>query len=290
MTLFSYNVFLAVVEQLNFRKVADNLNLTPSAISHCISNMEEELGFPLFIRNNNKMRLSDEAEELLPYVKKLVASEAAVNQAITEIQGLQRGTVKLGCFNSVCVSWIPTLIEVFNDKYPGIKIEVFQGTYDNILKWLADGTIDIGFLSVKSAGKVPITPLYRDRLMCVTPKGFKTNGDGFITVDELKDCDFVQPADNCDADSQTLLEDCGFEAQSFCHIVDDMSLLTMVQAGLGVCILPKMTTEAYNAEVDVYPIFPEAYRIIGVCCYESSKNTPVVAKLYDTIVETFKEF
>lgn len=50
MTLFSYKVFVTIVEHMNFRKAAEELNLTPSAVSHCVSGMEEELGFPLFIR------------------------------------------------------------------------------------------------------------------------------------------------------------------------------------------------------------------------------------------------
>ena len=54
MTLFSYKVFVTIVEHMNFRKAAEELNLTPSAVSHCVSGMEEELGFPLFIRKNNK--------------------------------------------------------------------------------------------------------------------------------------------------------------------------------------------------------------------------------------------
>ena len=289
MTLFSYKVFVTVIEHMNFRKAAEALNLTPSAVSHCISGMEEELGFPLFIRKNNRISLTNDAESILPYVKKLLLSEDAVNQAVTEIQGFQRGTVKLGCFNSVCTCWIPKLVEDFGKKYPGIKIELFQGTYANIVDWLEDGTIDLGFLSVSSAGKIPIEPLYRDRLMCVVPKGFKTVNEGFITVEELKDKDFVQPAENCDADSQILFEHCGFEAQSTCHVVDDLSILTMVQSGFGVCILPRMTVEAYNANVDIYPIFPEAYRVIGISIFESAKSSPAVQKLYNMIVDIFGE-
>ena len=284
MTLFSYKVFATVIEHMNFRKAAESLHLTPSAVSHCISSMEEELGFALFFRKNNKISLTTEAESLLPYIKKLLICESDINQAVTEIQGMQMGTVKLGCFNSVCTSWIPTLVKEFGSRYPGIKIELFQGTYDDIVRWIEDGKIDLGFLSVSSAGKLPIVPLYNDRLMCVVPKNFKTKNKDYITVEELKECDFVQPADNCDADSQILFEHSGFEAQSTCHVVDDMSILTMVQSGFGVCILPKMTVEAYNADVDVYPIYPEAYRVIGISFYESVKNSPAVMKLYDTIV------
>ena len=284
-----YDGKVQVVEHMNFRKAAEELNLTPSAVSHCVSGMEEELGFPLFIRKNNKISLTGDAKALLPYIKQLLLSENAVNQAIAEIQGFEKGTVKLGCFNSVCISWIPKLVKNFSGKYPGIKIELFQGTYDDIVEWLENGTIDLGFLSVSSAGKIPITPLYNDRLMCAVPKKFKTHNEGFITIDELKECDFVQPAENCDADSQMLFENSGFVAQSTCHVVDDMSILTMVQSGIGVCILPKMTVESYNANVDVYPIYPEAYRVIGISAFESTRKTPIVNKLYNMIVDLFTE-
>lgn len=289
MTIFSYKVFTTVIEHMNFRKAAETLNLTPSAVSHCISNMEEELGFPLFIRRNNRITLTAEAESLLPYVKKLLLTETAVNQAVTEIQGFQRGIVKLGCFNSVCTCWIPKLVEEFSKRYPGIKIELFQGTYANIVDWMENDVIDLGFLSVSSAEKIPIVPLYHDRLMCVVPKGFKTENEGYITVDELKECDFVQPAENSDADSQILFEHSGFEAQWSCHVVDDLSILTMVQSGFGVCILPKMTVEAYNANVDVYPIMPEAYRVIGISIFDSAKTSPAVMKLYNMIIEMYGE-
>ena len=289
MTLFSYKVFITTVEQMNFRKAAELLNLTPSAVSHCISGMEEELGFPLFIRKKNRISLTSDAEILLPYIRQLLVSENAVNQAVSEIKGLERGTVKLGCFNSVCTSWIPRLIKEFGIKYPGISIELFEGTYADVARWIENGDIDIGFLSVSSAGNIPIEPLYKDRLMGVVPKGFKTQNRDYITIPELQDCKFIQPTENCDADSQIILQQYGFKAPSHCHVVDDSSIIAMVQAGFGVCILPSMTVDSYNAEVDVYPIYPEEYRVIGVSCHDPSKTVPAVQKLYQLILELFLE-
>lgn len=290
MTLFSYKVFLTTVEQMNFRKAADILNLTPSAVSHCISNMEEELGFPLFIRKKNKISLTSNGEILLQYVRQLLKTEEVVNQAIDELKGLQRGIVRLGCFNSVCNKWIPGLIKDFNNEYPGIEVEIFQGTYEDIVLWLNTGDIDIGFLSVSSAGNIPIEPLYKDRLMAVTPKGFYEAGKEKITVEELSNCQFVQLMENCDADSQNLFRDCGYNAKSLCHVVDDLSILTMVEAGFGVCILPKMVVDCFNVNVDVYPVEPETYRIVGVSCYDPAKSVPAVQKLYDLIINKFSEF
>ena len=289
MTLFSYKVFLTTVEQMNFRRAADLLNLTPSAVSHCISNMEEELGFPLFIRKKNKISLTSNAEILLQYVRQLLKTEDVVNQAIDELKGLQRGIVRIGCFNSVCTKWIPELVKDFSEMYPGIEVEIFQGTYDDVVRWLSTGEVDIGFLSTSSAGNIPMEPLYNDQLMAVTPKAFFEDKKSFVTIEELSDCQFVQPSENCDADSQILFKERGYSAKSLCHVVDDLSILTMVEAGFGVCILPKMLVDCFNVQVDVYPVEPYNYRVIGVSCYDPSRSVPAVQKMYQLILDKFKQ-
>ena len=68
MTLLSYQVFKAVVEQESFQKAAEVLNLTPSAVSHAVSSMEKELGFSLFTRNKAGVSLTNYGERLLPYI------------------------------------------------------------------------------------------------------------------------------------------------------------------------------------------------------------------------------
>ena len=62
---------------------------------------------------------------------------------------------------------------LFKKKYTEIDIEVFQGTYDDVVYWIKNGVVDLGFLSVSSAKDIPIEPLYRDELLCVLPSGTK---------------------------------------------------------------------------------------------------------------------
>ena len=290
MTLFSYKVFITSVEYMNFRKAAEKLGLTPSAVSHCISNMEEELGFPLFVRSKNRLSLTSNGELLLPYVRQLLMKEDEINSVVDDIKGVQRGTVKVGCFNTVCSRWMPQLVEEFHALYPDVAIEIYQGTYGNVSDWLENGEVDIGFLSASSAGKIPIELLYKDRLMAVVPKGFNTQKPETISIKELDGQQFVQPMENCDADSINLISESGIKTESKCHVVDDLSVLRMVESGFGVCILPKLVVDCFNVNVDVYPLEPETYRIIGVSCYEPSRNVPAVDRLYKMIVNKFSEF
>ena len=288
MTLLSYKIFMTTVEYMSFRRAAEVLELTPSAVSHSISSMEEELGFPLFIRKNNRISLTSNAKIIIPYVRQILMSDDSLNLVVDQINGLERGIVRVGSFNTVCSGWMPEIVKKFNEEYPGIDIEIFQGSYRDICGWINNGRIDIGFLSSASAGDIPIEPLYNDRLVAVVPKGWKTTGDT-VSIEELSGSRFVLPLENGDADSVKLIKDSGIDVKTSCHVADDLSILRMVEAGFGVCILPQMVVDSFDIDVDSYPIEPESYRVIGLACYEPSRSVPAVQKLYEFIVDTIKE-
>ena len=114
MTLLTYQVFKTVTEQGSFRKAADLLGLTPSAVSHAVSSLEAELGFCVLNRAKSGVTLTNYGERLLPYVNAVLNSDESLQQAISEFNGLKQGKVKVGCFSSVCTNWIPELIHSFH--------------------------------------------------------------------------------------------------------------------------------------------------------------------------------
>ena len=122
MTLLTYQIFKTVAEMGSFRKAADLLGLTPSAISHTISTMENELGFSVLTRNKSGVTLTNYGASLLPYVNAVLNSDESLQQAVAKFNGLQQGKVKIGCFSSICINWMPDIIRIFGTKYPGIKI------------------------------------------------------------------------------------------------------------------------------------------------------------------------
>ena len=107
MTLFSYEIFDAVARQGSFNKAAQQLHLTPSAISHAIAVMEEELGFALFNRGKNGVSMTSYGASLYPSIRAVLNSDEALKQSIARLNGLEKGKVKLGAFNSVCASLLP---------------------------------------------------------------------------------------------------------------------------------------------------------------------------------------
>ena len=136
MTLFSYEIFDAVARQGSFNKAAQQLHLTPSAISHAIAVMEEELGFALFNRGKNGVSMTSYGASLYPSIRDVLNSDEALKQSIARLNGLEKGKVKLGVFNSVCASLLPGLLKSFMTHYPQIELEVYQGSCEPV-RWIS---------------------------------------------------------------------------------------------------------------------------------------------------------
>ncbi|MDN6043128.1 MAG: LysR family transcriptional regulator, partial [Lactobacillus sp.] len=113
MSHFSYQVFATVVSQKTFYQAARLLRVTPSAVSHSINQLEQELGFPLFRRNRGGVELTHDGRQILPYVQEILNIERTLQQQADNIRGLNAGLVRIGAFSSVCINWLPEMMQRF---------------------------------------------------------------------------------------------------------------------------------------------------------------------------------
>lgn len=290
MTLLTYQVFKTIAEAGSFQKAADLLGLTPSAISHTISSMENELGFSVLTRSKSGVSLTNYGEKLLPYVNGVLNSDESLQQMIADLNGLKQGKVKIGVFSSVCTSWLPEILHSFRRKYEKIEMEVFQGTYEDVFLWMKRGVVDLGFLSVSSAKDLPIVPLYRDPLLCVLPKGAKKESPGeAIGIEEMKHHQFVTQRDSTDADIQNFLKENSLQVQSNYHVVDDLSTVALVEKGFGICLMPELVMRDIPYKVDCYLTEPRASRIIGLAVMNPEFMAPAVRTMYNHIIKNYQE-
>ena len=155
MTLSDYIIFTTVSELKNMSLASDKLYLTRSAISHAISRIEREIGFPLFIKNTHGIELTDNGTNLLPLAYAVIQSHQHFNEKIAAINGLASGNVRLGTCSSICINWIPELVNNFRHHYPDIQIHIFAGINNaQIVKKLEQNEIDIGISSYYSCDTI----------------------------------------------------------------------------------------------------------------------------------------
>lgn len=170
---------LSIVAQLGtFAAAAERLHITPSAVSHAVSGVEAECGFPLFTRTKSGVTLTAAAENLMPAIQQMLASSESLEQSHCPDQRYAQGCARLGVFNSACVTWLPKIVPGFRAAFPGIDVQIYQGSYDDITGWLKTGAVELGFLSNSSARDLDFEPLYDDRLICLAPPDYKPRRPG----------------------------------------------------------------------------------------------------------------
>ena len=288
MTLLSCKIIYMVAEQASFLKAAALLNLTPSAVSHAVKTAEKEVGFQIFNRNKNGVSLNSYGGQLFPYIVSLLNSEESLNQFIDKLNGLDQGTVRIGAFNSVCIEWLPELLSEFRKRYPAIAVEVFEGTYDDVIGWLNTGVIELGFLSASCNTTYSITPLYEDRLVCIAPEGFQTKKKGYITLEEMQQHPFVIQRESCDADIQKFLSDKKLDIHRSCHVIDDQAIAAMVASGFGISIMPELTSRSLGGSLEVLEIEEASMRLIGLAMPEKPGLSPAADQLRKLILEKYQ--
>ncbi|MGN0550201.1 MAG: LysR family transcriptional regulator [Acutalibacteraceae bacterium] len=282
MDTFSYRVFLTIVKYNSFQKAAELHSVTPPAISHIVKQLEQEFGFLLFIRNRRGVSLTASGESVLQAISDIVKKEDVLYQLLSELNGLERGHVRLGIFNSMC-KYLPDLIRSFGEQYPQISFEIYQGSYEDIIEWLKTGVVDIGFLSKTVNPGFLFYEIFSDPLMCILKKGTKTPADDEIFLESLADSHFVMQRESCDADARRIMDKMNLDVRTICHVVDDKTTVEMVKAGFGFAIMPLMTMYGFEDEVKMLPIVPAEKRVIGVAVRDANDLSPAVKKAFEFI-------
>ncbi|KRL12806.1 LysR family transcriptional regulator [Schleiferilactobacillus perolens] len=268
---FAYEVFTEVVQQKTFVAAAARLNVTPSAVSHSIAQLETTLGFPLFIRHRTGVELTPDGSAILPVIQEILNKEAQLQQVADSIQGLNSGLVRLGAFSSVCINWLPTIIQTFKKRYPQVDVEVVQGTFPEIARQVRVGSIDIGFSTLPVEENVQVEPVAADTIRCVTPADFTPHNKEFVTGADIADQHFILQQADYDGDTKKALDRYNVAPNSLAYSIDDQSILSMVESGLGFGILPDLALQKLVGNVHIYP-FSEAFR--RTICVLTRKEAP----------------
>ena len=138
---------LSAVEKGSLTAAAEKLGYTVSGISRMMASLEEETGFPLLVRGREGVMPTEECRELLPVIRQLLAAADVYEQTASEICGLNRGTIRIGTSYYAYYKWFAELIADFEKEYPGIIIEIVDGTSTELLQALENHTADLCIIS-----------------------------------------------------------------------------------------------------------------------------------------------
>lgn len=258
-------ILLTAIDKGSLTKAGHALGYTQSYLTQLMKAFEDEVGFPLLIKTNRGVEPTQEARALLPSMRRLLEIEEQFDQEVAELQGLRKGTIRIGTYVSTSVYWVPQIIEYFRNNYPQVIFQIEELGHDEMIDRLTEGSLDIALMSYPG-DKVSIDfiPVLEDPMLLVFPPGHELSKYDYVPVDKLKDHPFIMTYKSYDTDPHRVFEDAGFFPEVRYYSRDDFAVLSMVQRGLGLAILPELTINEFPGNYDTRMLDPEAYRTLGV--------------------------
>jgi len=279
-----YEVFLKIVETKSLTRTAAYFGCTQSAVSQLVKALETELGVSLLVRSKNGVRLTAEGEYLLPSMRQIVAGERNVFERSLELQNLNAGLIRIGIFTSLSCQWLPPYLKRFREEYPNIGFELLQGDVTQISDWLRNGTVDIGFMTDPESDEFYFRELLADRMNIVLPPEHPLAG-GEVSLEQLRDETFVLLESGYSQITEKMFKSAGMLPKQQYTVKDDYTVMSMVESGLGVSLLPELMLQRTPYKMYTCPTNPAFYRHLGVSWLKKEQNSVAVNKFVHSLLQ-----
>ncbi|MGN0136422.1 LysR substrate-binding domain-containing protein [Anaerotignum sp.] len=279
MDIQKYIALLQTIEYGSITKAAEALSYSQSGISRMIQETEKELGLTLIERGRGGVRLTSEGIKLLPQIKALCSAHQALLQQADDLKGLETGLIRIGTFSSVATHWLPNIIKEFQKDHPNIEYELLLGDYREIEAWIQEGRVDCGFLRLPTLSEMDTIFLEQDDFLAILPENHP-----------LADAERVPLKELCQEPFLLLEKDKNTEIADFFHqhnlspnvhftTWDDYAVLSMVECGLGVSLLPRLILRRIPYRVAIRELETPIHRKIALALRDR-KTAPLAVKRF----------
>ncbi len=227
----SMRAFVAVVEFSSIRRAADQLDLTPSAVSWKIKRLEQRVGKPLLIRDGHELRPTHDGRLVLEDAPTIIqAHDRMVSRlAYPEFTGL----IKVGSNEEVGAQRIAAILGRFQKTFPGSKVEFIVNQSRLLRPLIEGGRIDVAAIQVSQSELLPDDRvLWYDELRWATHRDLPFE-DGVVPLVTYGENGFYRPV------LEPILERHGVPYRYAVTSPSTAGVRAAVEAGLGVAVLPE---------------------------------------------------
>lgn len=290
--LMNYEVICAVCETGNLTKAAKKLNYSQSAVSQAIQSFEKSLGVTLFERSKTGVKPLPGVMPIMESLKVIAEEEKKIQMFADSIRELDHGVVRAGCIIQIATRWLLEIFKEFEEEFPNIRYEVINGTLYELQTNMEEEAVDFGFMSAFAAKGFEFTPLIKDEMKLVLPKGHRLAEFDMVNKQELTKENIILTTEGMDFEIGDILKSVGIREGSVKYkLNDDMVAMKLAELGYGICILPKSWLDISGGifDVEIRSFSPKCYRTLGVAYPNKEYMTPATTKFIDYMIKWFKQ-
>lgn len=239
-TLRQLEVFTAVIDHGGFGAAADHLRMSQSAVSHTLAAFERVTGAPL-VRRSPAIATTMLGDALLPHARSVLAAARALQVTIDSHTGKDAtGLVRVAAAPSIAHRLIPDLFALWREEIPGVDIRLFEGSDAELDEWLTTGAVDAAVLVDPDPIPEGSLLLTSDDFRAVLRKDHPLATSEHIELDDLLVDPLLVTSSGCEPQIKQLHTMTGARYAPAQRVHDVSTLLAMVEAQLGVAIMPSL--------------------------------------------------
>ncbi|MFJ4344415.1 LysR family transcriptional regulator [Pseudomonas sp. NPDC089401] len=194
MNLKQLEAFQAIMATGSTIGAATRMDLSQSAVSRLLTQLEDHLGFSLFLRRKGRLMATPEAEELLGQVSTLVDNLQRVQRLADELRvgRSRRSLLRVAVPTSMTHHLLPNIVAEFLREREDVVVEILTGGYDTLERAVLDRSADFAF--VRLPAELPdfeVQPVLETEGVCVMPEGHPLAELSEVTVDHLREVPLV---------------------------------------------------------------------------------------------------
>jgi len=276
--------FMAVAEELNYRKAAERLFISQPGLTRQINQMEALLEVKLFERTKRKVALTPAGEHLMKEASFLSNHLEGVKKELKRIDSGDQGEIKIGFLGSAMQNVIPELLVSMNKQLPEVKVSLDEMSNNSQIQKIEKGEIDFGFVRV---ARVPegfhIHPILEDTFSIVLPKDHTMNEKQFNNMAQLADERFILFSSDYSSlyydMIMSICEDQGFTPKVSHKSVHAQTIFKLVERGLGVAIVPTSLQYGFDLNVKFIELKKIRQRTTLSVVWKKNNRNPAMGKV-----------
>jgi LysR family hydrogen peroxide-inducible transcriptional activator len=246
MEMHQLRYFVAVARTGTFSRAAVQCRVAQPSLSQQIQKLESEVGDRLFERTRRQAILTPAGTLFLPHALSILETAEQGRQAIREMNGQVRGKVLLGALPTIAPYFLPEIIRLFREKYRGVELILHEEATLQLLRGLEENELDLAVISdAGSNPRIRTENLLSEELLLCLPADHPLVHQKMVVAGDLQQEKFIlmQEGHCLGAQAQRFCESKGLRPQISCRSAQIATVLAMVQAGLGISLIPEMARD-----------------------------------------------
>ncbi|MEV6955313.1 LysR family transcriptional regulator [Streptomyces sp. NPDC051183] len=270
---------------------ADGLHVTTSAVSQQMAKLEREVGQPLLAKNGRGVRLTDAGRLLADHAARII-SQVELAQADVEAQrGCAVGELRIGAFPTAMRGLLPEALASLRVEHPELRARVREQEPEESMAAVVRGDLDLALAIDWHNKRMPVpaeltrTHLLDDSVDIAVPAGHPLAGRGEVSLAQFADDDWISWNEGqfCHEWLVYTLRGTGIEPR-IAHIAEEHhTQLAFVEAGLGVCVAPRLGRGPVPPGVRLLPVADTVRRHVYAVWRADADRRPSIRAAVDSL-------